>query len=166
MRSGAVYVLLAGGGWALLCAALATAGHSPSIALVPIPREHYYAAQAVFVVPLLLASWLLCAALARGVARILGANGGFVPAANAIAPALALPLLVVFLVPDAIAWMLLGFEALGAVVRVTGPLSFAAMLVCVTVAVRAASSLSTGRAFVAAFCGVFAQGALAGVFLR
>lgn len=166
LRSGVLFVVLAGGAWALLCAALAIAGHSPTIALVPIPREHYYAAQAVFVVPLLLVAWLLCTVIARGVATLLGGSAGFVPAANAIAPALALPLLVVFLVPDAIAWMLLGFDGLGAVVRVTGPLSFVAMLVCVTMAIGAASSVSTGRAFVAAFAGVLVQGALAGVFLR
>jgi hypothetical protein len=166
LRSGALFVLAAGGAWALLCAALAIAGHSPSVAVVPIPREHYYAAQAVFVVPLLLVSWLLCSTIAERVGRFLGGQGGFVPAANGIAPALALPLIVVFVVPDAIAWALLGFDGLGAVVRVTGPLSFLAMLVLATMAVRAASSLSYGRAFVAAFAGVFVQGALAGVLLR
>lgn len=166
MRSGALFVVLAGGGWALLCAALAAAGHSPSVALVPIPREHYYAAQAAFVVPVLLGSWLLCALIAERVARVLGGSGGFAPMANALAPALALPLLAIFLVPDAIAWVLLGFDGLGAVVRVTGPLSFVAMLACATMAVRAAASLSTARAFVAALAGVFVQGALAGVLLR
>jgi hypothetical protein len=145
---------------------LAAGGHEPAVTLVPIPRADYYAAQALFVVPVLLALWTLCAAVAYRLARALGGTGSFGGTANAIGIALALPLAVLFLVPDFVAYGLAGFDALGLVVRVTAPLSFAATLWLATIAVGVACSVTGWRAFVAAAAGGIAQALVGGILLR
>jgi hypothetical protein len=163
---GAVAVASAGAVWAILCGLLAAGGHAPSVTLLPIPRERYYLAQALFVVPVLLAQWALCAALAHAAARALGGRGALPATANALGLALAVPLLVIFLVPDLVAYLSMGFAALGPLVRVTAPLALIGSLVLATAAVRSTHALGTGRALAAAAAGVLAQAAAGGVFLR
>ena len=145
---------------------LGLAGHAPSVALVPIPRDRYYVAQAAFVIPLLFAQWWICAAVARALAARMGGHGTLERTAAGLAPALGLPLLVVFIVPDAIAYLAFGFAALGRVVRVTAPLALLASIAWTTWAVRKTERLRGGRAFVAAAAGVLAQALAGGVFLR
>jgi hypothetical protein len=163
-RAGAVAVALAGFGWALLCLVLHRAGHAPSVTLLPI--EPYYLAQAAFVVPLLFVLWGLCSVVAQRVARALGGSGSGMATANVLGVALAAPLLVLFILPDAVAYRALGFEALATLVRFTAPLSLAATLWLATLALRSAHSLSTPRSFVAGAAGVIAQAALGGILLR
>lgn len=163
---GAASVAVAGAAWAVLCLVLAADGHAPSVTLVPIPREHYYLAQAAFVLPLLLAQWGLCVAATQTVAKALGGRGEVVPTANGLGLALAAPLLLLFLLPDAVAYAVGGFAWLGPLVRVTSPLAFVATIGVATVVVRVGHGLARGRAFVAALAGVVVQAALGGVLLR
>ncbi len=163
---GAGAMLSAGSCWAVLCALLARDGHMPSRTLVPIARETYYAAQASFVIPLLILLWLLCSLLTTAAARALGGRGRFVATANGLGFALGLPLLVLFLLPDLVVYATHGFAALRFLLRVTAPLSFLTTLWLATVAVRASQQLGRGRAFLAAAAGVLAQAALGGILLR
>lgn len=159
-------VLVAGAIWAALCLLLYRAGHAPSRALVPIARADYYLYQACFVVPLLLAQWRLASAVAQRVARALGGHGAASLLSDRLAPALALPLILLFLVPDLLAYAWLGFGALAKLVRITAPLSFAGSVWLGSRAVRRVHALGGGRAFAAALLGVLAQALLGGVLLR
>jgi hypothetical protein len=165
-RLGAVAVAAASGLWALFCLLLARAGHAPSRVLVPLPRESYYLAQALFVLPLMLLSWLLCALVAVWVGRALGGSGRFRAALNTLGLSLALPLMALFLLPDMLAYAAFGFSALGPLVRVTAPLSFVATLALAALAMHVSHALPRGRAFAAGAAGVFAQAALGGLLLR
>jgi hypothetical protein len=152
--------------WAALCVTLAADGHAPSVAVIPIAREHYYLAQAAFVLPLLLALWLVCARAALAVATALGGAGRWTTTASPMGFALAIPLVFFFLLPDFVVYAASGFGALGALLRVTAPLSFAATLLLATQAISVSHGLSSRRAVVAASAGVVLQAALGGVFLR
>jgi hypothetical protein len=163
---GVSIVLGAAALWALLCLLLAAGGHAPSVALVPIAREHYYLWQAGFVAPLLLAQWGLCSLVVARLARAQGGTAADAATANAMAIALALPLVALFLVPDLIAYGAGGFAALGPLVRITAPLSFLVTLALATDAVRALHGLPVGKALLASAAGVLVQAALGGVLLR
>ena len=165
-RAGAVIVAVAGAAWALLSMGLAWDGHAPSVTLLPIDAAHYYWFQAAVVVPLLFGLWVLASTVAWTLGRALGGSGTLSSTANPLAFALAGPLLALLLLPDAIAYLLAGFEALAHVVRITSTLTVLASIVLATFAVRAAHGVSTPRAFVAGLSGVLAQGLLGGVVLR
>ena len=145
---------------------LGLAGHAPSVALVPIPRDRYYLAQAAFVIPLLILQWGICAAVARALAERMAGTGTFERTASVLAPALAVPLLALFIVPDAIVYLAFGFDALGRIVRVTAPLAAIASIVWATRVLRRAEDLTRGRALIAASVGVTAQAVAGGVLLR
>lgn len=163
---GAAAVLVAGVLWALLCLALAAAGLAPSVTLVPIPAEHYYLAQAVFVVPLLLLQWALASGVAMGVGRAWGGRGGWSGTASTWGFAMAGPLVALFLLPDLLVYGFMGFRALGALVRVTGPLTLVVIVALATVAVRTVHGLSGPKSFVVAVVALVAQGVPAAVLLR
>lgn len=165
-RSASAIVLAAGAIWACFCVLLHRTGHAPSRTLVPIARADYYLYQACFVVPLLLAQWRLASAVAHRVARALGGRGEAAPLTVQLAPALALPLIVVFLVPDLVTYAWLGFAALAKLVRITAPLSFVCSVWLGTRAVQRVHRLGGGRALVAALVGVLAQALVGGVLLR
>lgn len=162
----AASVAVAGGCWAVLCLLLARAGHAPSATLLPLPATSYYRWQAAFVVPLLLAQWLATAAIAHRLARALGGASRFAAIASALGPALAAPLLVVFVIPDLVVFATAGFAALAILVRATGPLLLLTTVALVTIALRAATSLSRGRAAFAAVIAVLLPAAVAALLLR
>jgi hypothetical protein len=155
-------VLIAASVWAVLCLMLAAAGHGPSVTLLPIARGDYYRVQALFVVPLVALQWIVSAVIAHRVGRTESLRA----TASGLGPALAGPLLFLFVLPDLIAYQLAGFAALGTVVRVTGPLMLAAAVGLSTMALRAAGAPSGGRAFWAANVGVIVPAAFSGTFLR
>ena len=159
-------VAAAGATWTALCLWLAADGHRPSVTLVPIPAEDYYRVQAAFVTPLLFAQWALCAAVAAAVARALGSAARASLLAGPLAVALAGPLVALHLTPDLIAYACCGFDALGAVVRVTAPLVLITSSAAGAAVVRAATGSGWGRAAVAAGAGVLAQALAGGVLLR
>ena len=166
VRPGLYAVLGAAGLWAALCLQLFAGGHAPSVALVPIEREHYYALQAVFVGPLLLVQWGVCSAVALKLARALGGNGPAIATANALAVALALPLSALLLVPDLIAYGRSGFGALAPLVRITAPLTLLASIALASDALCALHALPWRKALLAGGAAVLVQGALGGVLLR
>jgi hypothetical protein len=154
-------VLSAGGLWALFCAWLWSAGHAPSRTLVPIPRELYYAAQALFVMPLLIAQWKL--------ATWVGARFGRSSTdalSDGMSQALFAPLLVLLLLPDVVSYAYFGFASLGPLVRVTAPLTFCASLVLATHHVARASGRPYARCVGVAFGALLAQALLGAPLLR
>lgn len=166
MRRAAWAIVGAGALWALLCLKLGLDGHAPSVTLVPIPKRHYYLAQAAFVVPLLLALWGLCTIVAQRVAERLAGAGTLHDTARGMAPALALPIVVCIVLPDLFVYLSLGFGALAKALSVTAPAAAIASVVLATRAVRKAHALATSRAFVAALSGVLTQAFVGGIALR
>jgi hypothetical protein len=165
-RIGAAAVLVAGVLWALLCLALATAGLAPSVTWVPIPPERYYLVQAGFVVPVLLVQWLLASAVALHLGRAVGGAGTWSATASTMGFAMAAPLAALFLLPDLLVYGFLGFRALGALVRVTGPLTFVVTLALVTLAMRTAHRLSSPKAFAVALVALVVQAVPGAILLR
>lgn len=153
-------VAIAGAIWAGLCLRLAADGHAPSVTLVAIPR--YYLAQAGFVVPVLLAQWLATAGIANLVTK-----ARFIALAAALGPALAAPLVVIFLVPDLVAYALVGFDALGKLVRITAPLMLLTTIGLSALAIRAVTEgASRWRAIGTAALAVTIPAVLASTLLR
>lgn len=166
LRLAAASVVVAGAAWAFLCLVLARGGHAPTVTLLPIPAERYYLWQAALVVPVLLTQWLATAAITWRLARAWGGTVSFVALASALGPALAGPLVVVLVVPDFVVHAAFGFEALGSLLRVTGPLLLVVTIGLAMVATRVAAGLSTGRALQAATLGVLLPAAASSVILR
>jgi hypothetical protein len=93
LRSGARALFAAGGLYALISIGLAAAGALPSAPpLLALAPENYYLLQAIFLLPVLFLAWLA----AGGTAYLLSrrGQGSFESLLAALAPALALPLLV------------------------------------------------------------------------
>jgi hypothetical protein len=157
-KAGAVPVVVAGMAWAALSLVLAANGESPSRPAPFIPGEVHYLAQAIFVVPLFILSWLVLGAVASRVA------GG--PTHAPLGYAYGLPLLLTWALPDAVALGAFGFESLASLVRVVAPLTALYTLVLGTLAVRAATGCSSGRAFAAALLGLVTQALVGAWALR
>lgn len=152
---------------ALFLAWLALEGEAPSGPLIaPIPRESYYAWEAVFVLPLRLAMALAFAGSAHAVARKLGGSGTFEDTFERGARALALPFVALWLLPDVALYATGGFARLTEGVRFTAAASSLGTLVLAVLAVRSAHGLSTGRAIVAALVGLVVQAVLGAPWLR
>lgn len=166
MNGALALILAAGGAWSLLCLVLAAGGHAPSATLIPIPREHYYLAQAAFVMPVLLLCWRVSGAVAHRVAGWLGGTGSETETLRRLAPAVAVPVLLLLVVPDLVVYVAFGFEALARAVRVTAPLSTLVTLVLATLAVRSAHAVSSARALGAALAGLVVQALVGGALLR
>jgi hypothetical protein len=166
MKLSIMALAAASGLWAVLCLVLALGGHAPSVVLVPIPRDRYYLAQALFVVPLSFALWGICAVVAQSVARRLGGSGTLRDTSRAMALALAAPIALTLVIPDLIIYGAFGFDALGRAVRVTAPLTALASTLLAARAVRRHHALGWPRAFAAGALGVIAQAVVGGVFLR
>jgi hypothetical protein len=163
---GAGAVAIAGLCWALFSGWLAHRGHAPSHAALGIAPERFYALQAVFVIPLLELQWLLCAAITVRMLRAFGVRAAWTITANALAFALALPLVGMVLVPDLVVYAVLGFESLGKLVRWTAPLCMLGAIMTATLLLQKVHPVTTTRAAVAATLGVIGQALLGGVFLR
>jgi hypothetical protein len=164
-RSGAWALVFVGLTWSALLLALDRGGHAPSFVLGPLPKERYYAAQALFVTPLLVLLAAVLAVVAHGAARALGGCGRLAQGAGRLGLALAAPLLLYVLV-DAAVYAAAGFGALGPVARVGLPFAFLWTLALSALALRRVYGLRLGRALLAAFAGLLAAGALGGPFLR
>lgn len=141
--------------WSVLCGALHIAGHAPS---GPTPLQPWYAIQAVLVwgvVPL--QAWIV----GRVTARVTRLSN---PARPIGAAAWGTTVLC-FVGSDLVAWALVGFDGLGHVLMVTGPLSLVGGLGVGVAHLRALGS-PTLRSVGALLLGYFAAVLVGGPFLR
>lgn len=166
----ALVVVLVGLAWAGFSAALDAAGHEPSFTGNPLPARGYYGVQAWFVLPVLVVAWLVLGGVAHLLSRLLADEGtppGDLP--SLLAPlgfAWAVPILVLFLVPDILVYALGGFVELGFLVRLTAPLTALWVVVLAAAAVRAARGLSFGRAAAVIAPALLAAGVVVGAVVR
>ena len=156
----------AGLAWAGFCALLWSRGHAPSFTGNPIPAADYYGFQALFITPLLLLGWLLLSGAAHGTARLLGGRGSWSSTSAVTGLSYGLPILLAFVVPDLVAYVFGGFEALAPVLRLSAPACALWMLALTSLALQAAHGLTGPRSLVAAVAGILAQGVLVGAFAR
>lgn len=164
---GALSVVLMGLGWAAFTAVLAAGDHVPSgPPLLPIAPESYYAWQVLFVAPVRFAMFGALAASAHLLARALGGEGSAKQTMLVAGLSMAVPSVVLWLVPDAIVYAAAGFEALAVGMRYYVPLSVLWTVVLVTAGTRAVHGLSLGRAVVVALVGLLAHALVGAPFLR
>ncbi len=165
-RDGLAPVLGLGALYAGFALLLHLGGHAPSVTLVPIPRERYYLWQAAFVAPLFVALWLVYGAVAHGLGRLAGGKGAPGATLAVIGIGYAIPLALLFVIPDLLVYLVAGHGALARAMRVYAPLAVIACVALCAAGLREAHGLSRGRAAAIALVGFIAQAAVGGVLLR
>jgi hypothetical protein len=141
------------------------AGITARAVWLPIEPQRYYLAQAVFVVPLLAASCWLFVAIAwalSGARRAASLPRAF----QLLGVTWALPVLVLFLVPDLAVYLVAGHAALAPAMRVYGPLAPLGIVVASALALRGAFAVPRGRAVAAVVAALIAQAVFSAVALR
>lgn len=150
-------------------ALLARDGHAPSVALLPIPKADYYAMQAAFVLPVFGCACLAATASAR-LAIPSTPSRGSRPSQRevmlALFPALTLPTLFFFLLPELGVYAVHGFAGLKDVVRFTTAITGLATLVALALAVRKRFIVTHVRALLVAVVALLTQAVIASPFLR
>src|SRR5690606_11366303 len=165
-RSGASAVALLGLAWSVLLALLWSGGHAPSFVLVPIPRDLYYLAQAVLMLPLLTALWWLSSEIAHRICRAAGGTGTEGGTRAALGFAYAAPMLAAHVVPELVAFVAGGFEAMATVGRVTLGLASLWVWALSAAALRIAHGARVRTAVLASFAGLLAQALAGAVIIR
>jgi hypothetical protein len=149
--------------WSMFCLLLFAGGHAPSFALVPVPRESYYLAQAVFVFPVTLGLWWLMGVV---VTRIVGGPSHSEVVFSLVGYAYAAPMLFAFLLVDVVIYGVSGFEALGRYIRFYAPVAPLWSLALATVGLRRAVGATWGRALLASMAALAVQAIVGGLVLR
>ena len=145
-----------------LCLWLYADGHAPSFVGWPVPAEHYYLLQGL-VLPLLMPAlwWLAC----RITARLAGAEPERLAAP--LSRALALPTLLLLVLPDAVAYGIGGMAGLTIAARLVGPLLLLGLIAAsVRATRRALPAISPARAACSALAGLVAVLVLGGLVIR
>lgn len=150
--------------YAAFCTLLYMDAQQPSFTGIPIPAEHYYFAQTLFIIPLLLLGWRVFTAITARIApvpsdRRLALN-------ELLGRAYGAPLILLYLLPDLIVYHLYGFDALAPAMRIYAPLCLIAILILSTRALRRLTDIPLPRALLAASAGFFANALLVGTFVR
>lgn len=164
-RSGAAAVALSGIGWGAL-SLLLWIGRFPARAVwLPVDPTDWYLIQGVVMLPLLTVLWWVMATVACFVAARLGGAGPKRGTFAALGFAYALPL-GLHVGAELTAYLLVGFEALGFVARISGPVAALWVWVLCALALKSLQGLSTPKAVLAAFAGLVAQLILGAPLLR
>lgn len=142
------------------------AGHSPRMGIPGLTRENHYLLQAIFIIPLYFFLFWMGGRIAHVIACRLSGSGSRHASLAVFGVAYAIPMTVLFLVPDVAVFLMLGFGAIGKAMRWYAPI---AALACVWLAAMGLSRLhgiGAGRATIAALAGFVAQALVGGFFLR
>lgn len=144
---------------------LQRAGASARAVWLPIAPESYYGAQALFVAPLFVGLAAIFTLVTRAVAAP-RQEVSFRDAFESLAPAYAWPILLAFVLPDLVAFHVVGFAGLGKAMRLYAPLMPVLVMIATTIRARALFGVSQVRAFAATFAGLVAQGVVGASVLR
>lgn len=152
--------------WSALSARLSLDGVPARGVLLPIAPERYYAAQAVFVGPLLALLATVFASVAHRLAR--RADGEVTPGATwaALVPVYAATLLLGLVLPDALFHALGGRSAMTRAMRFYAPLVPLVLTAWATVRLRDLHGRSSARALGGVLAGLLAQLVLGAPWLR
>ena len=132
---------------------------------LPIEPSAYYLAQAVFVWPLFALLTVVFTATVRATANP-SALGTFRESYDALAQAYAWPLLLCFVIPDVVAFLIVGQAGLAKAMRYYAWIAPLAIVALSARYARTRFGVSTGRAALASVAALFAQGALGATVLR
>jgi hypothetical protein len=154
---GALAVL--GGLWTGLMVLLALGNHQPTMSRgLFVAPERYYLTAALYIGP-------LCMVLGEIYSRIACAVAGADDRRCALRIAYAAVVGSVFVLPDLFAYLFVGHEAMGLVVRLTAPITVVWLLASSTAALREATT-SGRRAFAAALIALIVQAIPAALLIR
>ncbi len=151
-------VCLAGLAHGALCLRLYADGQAPSFVGWPIDPRRYYLIEAILLPALMPALWWVACRVAG---RIAGVSADRLAAP--LARALAIPTLLLLVLPDALAYGLGGMAGLTAAARFIGPLLLVVLLVSAASAVRRVAPERGARAGV---CALLVALLLCGLVIR
>lgn len=166
LRTAWLLVTATGLVWSALSFALARANHSPTAPFLLLNREGYYAAQTWFLTPVVWLMWLVLGSVAHAIARHFRREALRSDTLVAVAPALAVPILVLWVLPDWLAYLTLGFDSLAKIVRLCGGLTALGSLVWTTLALANLHRLRLVPALTAAIPALFVQASIGAIFIR
>ena len=99
-------------------------GHQPSFPSPLIPVQDHYLYQAVLTIPTYLLLWVCMFLTAHEALRRLGGKASRATSALLSGYCLAVPILILFLIPDLIGYWFGGFELLPKILRFSAPVTF------------------------------------------
>ncbi len=142
------------------------AGHAPRMGIPRLGRENHYLWQASFVIPLYVVLFWIGGLVTHFVARRFSGSGSRDSSLAVFGVAYAVPMTLLFLVPDVAVFLAFGFGAIGKAMRWYAPVAALACLWLGAVGLSRAHRIGTGRAAIAVFAGFVAQALVGGPFLR
>lgn len=161
-RPGASAIAVLGMFWGLLSLLLWSSGRAPHAILVPVEPRQYYLWQGLLMLPILTGLWWLFTEISHRLAAGEGKEPGV---RTALGFAYALPMLVHVGV-EMLAYLLLGFDRLAEVARISLPLAALWTWALSSLALKVGHRCSSPRAVGAAFAGLLVQALAGGLVLR
>ena len=165
-REGQAAMLVLGAVHAFFSLLLHLAGHFPRMGIFGLARQDHYLYQALFVIPLYFVLYWIGGFVAHATACRLSGSGSRQASLAVFGVAYAVPMIVLFLIPDIAVFLTLGFEAIGKAMRWYAPVAAIACVSLGAVGLSRLHGIKTGRAAAAAFAGFVAQALVGGFFLR
>jgi hypothetical protein len=166
-REGLSAMLVLGASHAAFSLLLHVAGHAPRRGAPGLPSHNHYLLQALFVVPLYLVLWRVGGAVAHALCRRMGGSAGAREASLAVfGVAYAVPMTLLFILPDVAVFFTLGFGAIGRAMRYYAPLAALSCVALGAAGFSRAHAILPRAALLAVLVGFVAQAALGGVLLR
>lgn len=166
VRDGLTAMLILGAVHAVFSLLLYCTGHAPRMGIPGFGRENHYLWQAMFVIPLYQALFWIGGLVSHSIAHRLSGSGRRDASLAVFGVAYAVPMTVLFLVPDIAVFGILGFDSIGKAMRWYAPLAVIACVWLGTLGLSRAHHLRAGRAGLAAIAGFVAQALVGGAFLR
>lgn len=165
-RQAAGAVLLFAVTYSAFCWLLWLGGHQPSRVLLAIPRDDYYFWQGLILPPLFLLLWLIFAFTVHGLVRVAGGRGGWASTLTVTGFSYGPPLLLGFVLPDLLVYLVAGFEHLAVGMRFYAPLAVLWVIVLAAWGLARAHRLSLWRTGAIAWLAFVIQAAIGGIFVR
>jgi hypothetical protein len=142
------------------------AGHAPRVGIPGLGRESHYLFQAAFAVPLYGFLFWLGGSVAHGLARLLGGKGSRDATLAVFGVAYAAPMIALFIVPDVVVYLALGFGAIGKAMRFYAPVAALGCLLLGAWGLAEVHGIGRLRAAGVALGAFLVQAAVGGVVLR
>lgn len=162
-RRGALAMCVLGGLWAMLFAWLGSDGRTPTFTRwLPIAPTQYYSTAALYVLPLFLALWLIFAQLAQ----LLCGRSPFTTTLSVLGFAYAVPVTMLFVIPDMVVYAANGQIGLTQAIRVTAPMTLIWTLVLSSMALRVVHRVTRWQAIRSAIIAFIVQALPAAILLR
>lgn len=149
--------------WMILFLWLGEDGRTPTFTRwLPFAAGDYYRVAAWYVLPLFIALWLIFAQIAH----LLCGRAPFTTTLSVIGYAYAVPVTMLFVIPDIVVYAANGHTGMGQAIRITGPLAGTWTLVLASMALRVVHRVTRWQAIRAAVIAFVVQALPAAILLR